>query len=156
MALVDNLNELLAPVVKASGLLLEEIKVIPVGRSRIISVIVDHEERNLNLDEVAASSRVISEILENYSQLGDNPFTLEVTSPGVDRPLVKAYQWKKNLGRLISIVKVNGEKLIGRLKSLDLGSVLLEVKSGEVSILFSEIKRAIVEIEFNRKDGDKR
>ncbi len=55
MALVDNLNELLAPVVKASGLLLEEIKVIPVGRSRIISVIVDHEERNLNLDEVAAS-----------------------------------------------------------------------------------------------------
>ena len=156
MALVDNLNELLAPVIKASGLLLEEIKVIPVGRSRIISVIVDHEERNLNLDEVAASSRVISEILENYSQLGDNPFTLEVTSPGVDRPLVKAYQWKKNLGRLISIVKVDGEKLIGRLKSLDLDSALLEVKSGEVSILFSEIKRATVEIEFNRKDGDKR
>jgi ribosome maturation factor RimP len=156
MALVDNLNELLAPVVKASGLLLEEIKVIPVGRSRIISVIVDHEERNLNLDEVAASSRAISEILENYSQLGDNPFTLEVTSPGVDRPLVKVYQWKKNLGRLISIVKVDGEKLIGRLKSLDLDSALLEVKSGEVSILFSEIKRATVEIEFNRKDGDKR
>ena len=156
MALVDNLNELLAPVVKASGLLLEEIKVIPVGRSRIISVIVDHEERNLNLDEVAASSRVISEILENYSQLGDNPFTLEVTSPGVDRPLVKAYQWKKNLGRLVSIVKVDGEKLIGRLKNLDLDSALLEVKSGEVSVLFSEIKRATVEIEFNRKDGDKR
>jgi ribosome maturation factor RimP len=156
MALVDNLNELLAPVIKASGLLLEEIKVIPVGRSRIISVIVDHEERNLNLDEVAASSRVISEILENYSQLGDNPFTLEVTSPGVDRPLVKAYQWKKNLGRLISIVKVDGEKLIGRLKSLDLDSALLEVKSGEVSILLSEVKRATVEIEFNRKDGDKR
>jgi len=156
MALVDNLNELLAPVVKASGLLLEEIKVIPVGRSRIISVIVDHEERDLNLDEVAASSRAISKILENYSQLGDNPFTLEVTSPGVDRPLVKAYQWKKNLGRLISIVKVDGEKLIGRLKSLDLDSALLEVKSGEVSILFSDIKRATVEIEFNRKDGDKR
>ncbi len=129
---------------------------IPVGRSRIISVMVDHEERNLNLDEVAASSRAISEILENYSQLGDNPFTLEVTSPGVDRPLVKAHQWKKNLGRLISIVKVDGEKLIGRLKNLDLDSVLLEVKSGEVSILFSEIKLATVEIEFNRKDGDKR
>lgn len=156
MALVDNLNELLAPVINASGLLLEEIKVIPVGRSRIISVIVDHEERNLNLDEVAASSRVISEILENYNQLGDNPFTLEVTSPGVDRPLVKAHQWKKNLSRLISIVKVDGEKLIGRLKSLDLDSASLEVKSGEVSILFSEIKRATVEIEFNRKDGDKR
>jgi len=156
MALVDNLNELLAPVVKASGLLLEEIKVIPVGRSRIISVIVDHEERNLNLDEVAASSRAISEILENYRQLGDNPFTLEVTSPGVDRPLVKAYQWKKNLGRLISIIKVDGEKLIGRLKSLDLDSALLEVKSGEVSVSFSEIKRATVEIEFNCKDGDKR
>lgn len=156
MALVDNLNELLAPVVKASGLLLEEIKVIPVGRSRIISVIVDHEERDLNLDEVAASSRAISKILENYSQLGDNPFTLEVTSPGVDRPLVKAYQWKKNLGRLISIVKVDGEKLIGRLKSLDLDSASLEVKSGEVSISFSDIKRATVEIEFNRKDGDKR
>jgi len=72
MALVDNLNELLAPVINASGLLLEEIKVIPVGRSRIISVIVDHEERNLNLDEVAASSRAISEILENYSQLGES------------------------------------------------------------------------------------
>jgi hypothetical protein len=53
-------------------------------------------------------------------------------------------------------VKVDGEKLVGRLKSLDLDSALLEVKSGEVSILFSEIKRATVEIEFNRKDGDKR
>ena len=63
---------------------------------------------------------------------------------------------EENLGRPISIVKVDGEKLIGRLKSLDLDSALLEVKSGEVSILLSEVKRATVEIEFNRKDGDKR
>jgi hypothetical protein len=53
-------------------------------------------------------------------------------------------------------VKVDGEKLVGRLKSLDLDSALLEVKSGEISILFNDIKRATVEIEFNRKDGDKR
>jgi hypothetical protein len=59
--------------------------------------------------------------------------------------------WPANFHR-----ESRGEKLIGRLKSLDLDSALLEVKSGEVSILFSEIKRATVEIEFNRKDGDKR
>ena len=53
-------------------------------------------------------------------------------------------------------MKVDGEKLVGRLKSLDLDSALLEVKSGEISVLFSDIRRATVEIEFNRKDGDKR
>jgi len=156
MALADNLSELLAPVFRESGLLLEEIRVIPVGRSRIISVTIDHDERNLDLDEVAATSRAISELLENYSQLGDNPFTLEVTTPGVDRPLSKAHHWRKNIGRLVSIAQTDGQKLVGRLKSHDSNSALFEVKGGEVSVSLGDIKRAAVEIEFNRKDGDRR
>ena len=155
MAITDQISQLVTPAVEAQGLFLEEVQLVSPGKHRIVTCIVDGPA-SLNLDQVTAVSRAISELLDEAAFMGDTPFTLEVTSPGVDRPLVKAHQWKKNLGRLISIVKVDGEKLVGRLKSLDLDSALLEVKSGEVSILFSEIKRATVEIEFNRKDGDKR
>ena len=104
MSLVFELKELLDPLVQKAGFILEEVKVTPLGRRRQISVIVDGEERNPNLDEVASLSRAISAQLDDYSGLGDSPFTLEVTSPGIDRPLTELRHWRKNLGRLVKIL----------------------------------------------------
>lgn len=151
MSLVANLTELLTPAIKTLGFVLEEIKVTPVGKRRIIAVIVDQEEKNPNLDEVTVVSREVSNILDNYSQLGDQPFTLEVTTPGVDRPLVLPRHWQKNLGRLVKVVKIDGQTISGRISSVSDVSAAIEVAGKSVEVLFGDVKRAQIEIEFNRK-----
>jgi len=148
MSLVLNLTELLAPAVRDAGFVLEEVKVTPAGKRRIIAVIIDGIERNPSLDEVTVVSRRVSEILDNYSQLGEMPFTLEVTTPGVDRPLTMPRHWLKNIGRLVKISPIEGEPFTSRIVSAGEDSVFLE----EREIAYSAIRRAQVEIEFNRKE----
>jgi ribosome maturation factor RimP len=148
MSLVNNLTELLSPAIKSAGFILEEVKVTPAGKRRIVAVIIDGEERNPSLDEVTVVSRKVSDILENYSQLGDLPFTLEVTTPGVDRPITLPRHWRKNIGRLVRITPNEGEPFSSRINSATDESVALESKE----IKYSDIKRAVIEIEFNRKD----
>lgn len=149
MSLVENLSELLTPAINRAGFVLEEVKVTPLGKRRLIAVIVDGETRNPNLDEVTVVSRVVSDALENYSQLGDQPFTLEVTTPGVDRPLTLPRHWRKNIGRLVKITKVDGSSSQGRISDASESGVALENEDGELP--YTQIKRAQVEIEFNRK-----
>jgi ribosome maturation factor RimP len=148
MSLVLNLTELLTPAVRDAGFVLEEVKVTPAGKRRIIAVIIDGLERNPSLDEVTVVSRIVSEILDNYSQLGEMPFTLEVTTPGVDRPLTQPRHWRKNIGRLVKVTPIEGEIFTSRILSVSETSVTLEDRDIE----FSRIKRAQVEIEFNRKE----
>lgn len=149
MSLVENLTELLAPVVSKAGFVLEEVKITPLGKRRLIAVIVDGLARNPNLDEVTVVSRQVSDILDGYSLLGDQPFTLEVTTPGVDRPLTLPRHWVKNIGRLVKITCIDGTTLTGRIVSANETEVTLE--SVEPAISFDQIKRAQIEIEFNRK-----
>jgi len=148
MSLLLNLTELLTPAVRDAGYVLEEVKVTPAGKRRIIAVIIDGLEKNPSLDEVTVVSRRVSEILDNYSQLGEMPFTLEVTTPGVDRPLTQPRHWRKNIGRLVKITPIEGEMFTSRILTVSETGATLE--SGEVE--FAWIKRAQVEIEFNRKE----
>lgn len=152
MSLVENLTEVLRPAIQRAEFVLEEITVTPVGKRRLISVVIDREESNPSLDEVTAVSKVISEILDNYSQLGEMPFTLEVTTPGVDRPLTLPRHWKKNIGRLVKITAAEGEKLVGRISAFDGAKVTLELDKDQRVLPINEITRAQIEVEFNRKE----
>jgi ribosome maturation factor RimP len=91
--------------------------------------------------------------------MGETPFTLEVTSPGIDRPLTLPRHFAKNVDRLLKATKNDGVVLTGRIRSNTESDVTLEVAEKkevkEVTIPLADIKRATVEIEFNRKDGDK-
>ena len=85
MNLASNITEVLNPAVTRAGFILEEVKVTPIGKRRLVSVVVDCENRNPSLDEVTVVSKEVSSILDSYSQLGETPFTLEVTTPGIDQ-----------------------------------------------------------------------
>ena len=152
MSLVNNLTELLTPAVTQAGFLLEEVTVTPVGKRRLVAVVVDCEDRNPSLDEVTVVSKEVSAILDNYTQMGEMPFTLEVTTPGIDRPLTLGRHWKKNIGRLVKITPKTGEKYIGRIASVKDNAVTIEIKGKESEISFAEISRAQIEVEFNRKE----
>jgi ribosome maturation factor RimP len=158
MAITDQISQLVTPAVEAQGFFLEEVQLVSPGKHRIVTCIVDGET-SLNMDQVTGVSRAISELLDEAAFMGDAPFTLEVTSPGVDRPLTQPRHFRKNVDGLLKIVKIDGDVVTGRICSssdLDVTLTVVEKKeTKEVSVKLSEIKRATVEIEFNRKDGDK-
>ncbi|MEN9542711.1 MAG: hypothetical protein RL239_364 [Actinomycetota bacterium] len=152
MSLANNLIELLGPVITKAGFVLEEITVTPVGKRRLVAVVIDQEESNPSLDEVTVVSKEVSAILDNYSQMGEMPFTLEVTTPGIDKPLVLPRHWKKNIGRLVKITPKQGEKYVARIKGFADDQVTLELKNEILVLSLNDVAKAQIEVEFNRKE----
>jgi len=143
MAQKEKIAAALAPIIEASGNFLEDLTITSAGKHRILTVVVD-SEKHLTLDEVTAVTKSLSEVVENLSEIGDLPFTLEVTSPGVDRPLTLPRHWRKNLGRLINITLNDESKVNGRIGE----STDSDVQIDESKINFADIKKATIEIEF--------
>ncbi len=157
MALSDQISQLVTPAVESQGLFLEDVHIVSPGKHRIVTCIVDGPT-SLNLDQVTAVSRAISELLDEAAFMGETPFTLEVTSPGVDRPLTVPRHFLKNQGRLLKVIQTDGQTITGRILEANEDAVTLSLtekkEEKQVEVAFADIKRATVEIEFNRKDGD--
>lgn len=155
MALKDQISELVTPALSQAGYFLEDINIVTPGQHRIVTVIVDGESA-LNLDQVTVASKLVSELLDEATFMGETPFTLEVTSPGIDRPLTLPRHFAKNVTRLLKVVKTDGEVVTGRITSNTETEVSLTVAekktTKDVVVALADIKRATVEIEFNRKD----
>ena len=136
----------ITPAIESLGFYLEDINITSAGKRSMLTVIVDGDS-HLSLDQVTIATKAISEIVENLPTLGNNPFTLEVTSPGLDRPLTKPRHWRKNQDRLIKIVLNDGKEIKGRIKDSTETSVTVD----EQIINFADIKRATLEIEFKKE-----
>lgn len=155
MSLTQSITELIEPAVTEAGFFLEEVQNTSAGSHRIVTCIVDGQTP-LNLDQVTVVSRLISDLLDSANFMDETPFTLEVTSPGVDRPLTLPRHWNKNLTRLVKVTLQDGSVTTGRLTEFDEATATLvenikgRIKTHQVN--FSDIKRAVVEIEFNRKE----
>ncbi len=98
----DRLARLLEPVAHAMGIDLESVRVTGAGRRRLLRVIVD-ADGGVSLDTIALASREMSARLDNATEMGDLPYTLEVSSPGVDRPLTEPRHWRRAIGRLVIV-----------------------------------------------------
>ena len=147
MAVKDLIADLLTPALHEAGFYCEDINVANPGKHRIITVIVDGDT-SLNLDQVTAATRLVSDLLDSADFLGDAPFTLEVTSPGVDRPLTLPRHWRKNVDRKVRIVFTDGKDATGRIVSADEERVHLS--EPDATYPLNSIKRATVEIEFSK------
>jgi ribosome maturation factor RimP len=101
-AIGPRLAALLAPVVESAGLDLEQVEVVPAGRRRVVRVLVE-KDGGVSLDDTAAASHAISALLDDdpaaSAALGGAPYVLEVSSPGVDRPVVEPRHWRRARGR---------------------------------------------------------
>jgi ribosome maturation factor RimP len=120
------------PVVGAAGYDLEELVVTPAGRRSVVRVVVDRD-RGVSLDDVAEVSRAVSAVLdEKDGDLGRAPYVLEVTSPGVDRPLTEPRHWRRNTGRLVTVTvgpAGAAEQVTGRVTAVDDAGVTLAVEA---------------------------
>jgi len=141
----EEISAAITPALSDLGFYLEDITITSAGRRSMLTVIVDGDT-HLSLDQVTVATKAISEIVENIQSLGQAPFTLEVTSPGLDRPLTKPRHWRKNIDRLVKIVLLDGTEIKGRVKDATEISATID----EQVVKFSDIKRATLEIEFKQ------
>ncbi len=141
----EEISAVITPALSNLGFYLEDLTITSAGRRSMITVIVDGDT-HLSLDQVTVATKAISELVENIQSLGQTPFTLEVTSPGLDRPLTKPRHWRKNIDRLVKIVLLDGSEIKGRIK----GATEIAASVDEQTVNYSEVKRAILEIEFKQ------
>ena len=158
----QRLKDYLAPTVAGENLFLEDIEIRIAGAHRTIHVIVDlpeTESGGVSLDRIADVSRVLSDAMDQDPQDDGRPYSLEVSSPGVSRPLTEPRHWRRNTGRMVSVVPVHGDAVTGRLLEVDGSGITLvpelavkkgmKPKQGEkLHLAFDQIAKGRVEIEF--------
>ena len=144
-------SELTQPLASL-GFDVEAVEITPAGRRRILRVAVD-KDGGVTLDDVADATREINRLLDDSDVMGEQPYTLEVTSRGVDRPLTLPRHWRRNVSRLVKVTPVEGGVFTGRLVGSDDEGATLDVKGAERRIAYADVKRALVQIEFNRPGG---
>ena len=144
------LRSLAEPIVTGLDCDLEDVVIRQAGKRRLVRIVVDHHSGGLTLDLVASISREISRELDDSTVLGNAPFVLEVTSPGVDRPLRLPRHWRRAVGRLVQVTPKTGEVLEGRVLSADETHATLDVGDSETTVAYADVARAVVQVEFTR------
>ena len=150
----QQLMELLGPVIISQGFDLEDISVTSAGRRSLIRVIVDGDD-GIDLDAVADVSRAVSDVLDNSGDDADGgaafagPYVLEVSSPGVDRPLTEPRHWRRATGHLVK-TQSGDRPITGRIVSADEQQVTLRDDHGDTDYSYSELGAGRIEVEFSR------
>lgn len=146
----ESLLRLLDPVVSELGLDLEDVVITPAGKRRLLRVVVD-QDGGVELDVVARVSTAVSAALDEDDTMGRSPYVLEVTSPGVDRPLTKPQHWRRNRGRLVQVVLVDGTPVLGRVVDATDTGLHVDVAGTRRQLPWDDVERGHVQVEFNRR-----
>ncbi len=158
----DRIADVIRPVVAAAGMDLEAVRVSAAGRRRLLRVVVDSDQ-GVSLDDAAAISRQLSAELDTAAVMGDFPYTLEVSSPGVDRPLTEPRHWRRAVGRLVQVTVteagdsgfsgVSGS-LSGRVVAAEEDGVTLDVGGTRRRFGYHALGAGAVQVEFGHPQSE--
>jgi len=146
----DRIETELVDPLSALALDIEAVEISPAGNRRVLRVAVD-KDGGVTLDDVAEATRTIDAALEASDVMGEQPYTLEVTSRGVDRPLTLPRHWRRNAGRLVKVTFADGTDATGRIGESGDDRVTIEVDGTQRDVAYADVKKALVQVEFNRK-----
>jgi ribosome maturation factor RimP len=164
----QRLRDLLQPVVEKHDLFLEDIDIKTAGVQRTVHVIVDlPEDRQggIGLDVISSVSLDLSEAMDNDPHDDGRPYSLEISSPGVSRPLTEPRHWRRNVGRLVEVTPASGDNVVGRLLEVSADGIRLlpqlPVKKGmkprqgePITLEFSRIRKGTVQVEFAHAEDE--
>lgn len=171
-ARTERVRDDVAGAVSSLGLLVEDVTVTPAGKRRLVRVLLDRDLTELlagtdgtstveplTLDEVAEATRAVSDALDVSDAMGEQPYVLEVSSPGTERPLVEPRHFRRNVSRLVEVTQTDGQVVTGRILEAGPAGMTLDV-AGEkgrpgrqVEVAYDALERARVQVEFNRGPG---
>jgi len=156
--MTDSLETLVEGALRADaltplGLDLEAVELTPAGNKRVLRIAVDRDG-GVGIDHITEATRAISEALDASDIMGAQPYTLEVTSRGVDRPLTLPRHWRRNEGRLVRLRLADDDSSVdGRIGSSDDTGVDIVGRAGQTRIAYTDITSALVQTELNPKDA---
>jgi len=138
----------LDPVVSAAGYDLEDVSITAAGRRSVVRVVVDRDG-GIDLDAVADVSRAVSATLDNADVMGATPYVLEVTSPGVDRPLTDPRHWRRATGRVVRVSVADSGQVTGRVVSASDDEVTVDVDGDTRAFGYADLGPGHVQVEFS-------
>jgi ribosome maturation factor RimP len=151
--LSGQLRGVLEPIVAAAGFELDDVDVRVAGRRHTVKVVVDSEQ-GVGLDAIAQLSHAASAELDRHEHLIGGSYTLEVTSPGVGRPLTGPRHWRRARQRLVQVRRHDGTTLAGRVGPVGDASVKLLVDGVLQDLPFADVAHAAVQVEFRPPPDD--
>ena len=151
-AVRDRIEQVITTPLAALGLDVEAVELTPAGKRRILRVAVDGDD-GVTLDDVAEATRTVGDAIDATDVMGEQPYTLEVTSRGVDRPLTLPRHWRRNADRLVKVERADATPLTGRIVASDDDAATLDVDGEQVRVAYADVTKALVQIEFNRPTG---
>ena len=147
---IEQIETVVLPVLDELGLELVEVQYRREQSGWVLRLVIDKQD-GVNLDDCGAVSREISQLLD-IEDFIDQAYNLEVSSPGLNRPLKSMAGFERFVGRLAKIKtteSIAGEHVfIGKINKTEGESIVLEVGTKEVTILFSQVAKARLEVEF--------
>lgn len=147
----DQLTAVVAASMGDLGFDLEALELTPAGKHRVLRIAIDRDG-GVGIDDLTAATRTLSAALDASDVMGSLPYTLEVTSRGVDSPLTQPRHWRRNVGRLVQAQMAAGHTIEGRIGVSDETGVDLDTVDGTRHIRYDDVATALVQIELNRKD----
>lgn len=164
----EDITAALATPLAALGLVAVDATVGPAGSRRILRVLVDRDVSGLDpadpssrvapltLDEVADATGVVGATLDEHGLMGERPYTLEVSSPGVGRPLSGYAALRRNVGRLVALTLADGTTLVARILAVTPAELSLEVPAERRqpaerrTLALDQVRSGAVQVEFGR------
>ncbi|GAA5157513.1 ribosome maturation factor RimP [Ornithinimicrobium tianjinense] len=146
-----------------TGVVVDDVSVQQAGRRRLVRVFLARDLSGLaegddtstveplTLDEVADATRAVSAALDASDAMGESAYTLEVSSPGLDRPLTTRDHFRRNVGRLVAVALTDGGTLDGRLVAVGADGIRL-TDNTERQLAWEEVAKATVQVEFARAE----
>jgi ribosome maturation factor RimP len=143
------LHGVLEPIVTAAGFELDQLDVRAAGRRHTVKVVVDSDE-GVGLDDIATVSRAVSGELDRHEHLLGGSYTLEVTSPGVDRPLTLPRHWRRAHLRQVAVRLHDGATFTGRVGRAGAEAVTVLVDGRRREVRYADVAHAGVQVEFRQ------
>ncbi|MCL1923088.1 MAG: ribosome maturation factor RimP [Propionibacteriaceae bacterium] len=153
---MSSLHEEVESVLMRQGLDLEDLTQTKLGSRSLVRITIDGDGvsgQGLNLDEVAAVSRELSQALDESEVMGEQAYVLEVGTRGVESPLTKPAQWRRNVSRLVTITLLGDEVITGRISEATQDSVTLT--DGQI-VAYADIKKALIQVEMKAQDREEK
>jgi ribosome maturation factor RimP len=148
----DRLAGLLTAPLAAVGLDVEAVELTPAGKRRMLRVAVD-KDGGVSMDDIADATQEVSRVLDESDAMGEQPYTLEVSSPGTDRPLTLPRHWRRNRDRLVKVTGSDGQTFTGRIVDSGEAAAVVDVEGDRREVAYSDVAKARIQIEFNRKEA---
>ncbi len=140
----QKLTELLKPAVEETGKTLLGIEYLSAGNNSVLRLFIDHEN-GINVDDCAEVSRQVGALLDVEDPISSE-YSLEVSSPGVDRPLFELAHFQEVIGETVNVklsMPLNGRrKFKGPLVAIENDTLIVEVDSIDYELAISNVDKA--------------